>query len=222
MIMHIGILGGGQLGRMLALAGYPLGLVFSFYEPNNECCAQNLGKVIHSNYHDENKLREFAQNVDIITYESENIPYSAVQFLSAYKPTHPSENILKHCQNRLLEKQLFNKLNIPTVNFFAVNNLDDLKNAAQKLGFPFLLKTCTQGYDGKGQIKINNFTECDALNLEHNRDYIAEEYVQFDREVSLIAARNKTQTVFYDICENIHKNGILIETINRPDDAVFL
>lgn len=221
MNMHIGILGGGQLGRMLALAGYPLGLTFSFYEPNSDCCARYLGKVTQAGYHDNNKLREFAQSVDIITYESENIPYNAVQLLSQYRPVYPNENILKHCQNRLLEKQLFNQLDIPTVNFFAVNNLDDLKNAAEKLGFPFLLKTCTQGYDGKGQIKINNFAECSNLNLENNISYIAEEYIHFDREVSLIAVKNNTETVFYDICENIHKNGILIETANKPNDTVF-
>lgn len=219
--MRIGILGGGQLGRMLALAGYPLGLEFSFYEPNHECCVENLGTIFHASYQDESKLKAFAQNVDIITYESENIPYTAVQFLSQYKPVYPDVNIIKHCQNRLLEKNLFNELNVPTVNFFAISNLNNLKNAAEKLGFPFLLKTCTQGYDGKGQIKINNFAECDNLNLDHGLHYIAEEYIQFDREVSLIAVKNKTQTVFYDICENMHENGILKETVNKPDDAAF-
>lgn len=220
--MKIGILGGGQLGRMLALAGYPLGLNFVFYDPQSDCCAKDLGKLICGSYSDEEQLYTFAQCVDVITYENENIPVTAVNFLKQYKSVFPDTNILHYSQDRLQEKQLFNALDIPTVKYLPINNQQDLLNAASQLNYPFIVKTRRQGYDGKGQTKIFDHEQCRSFSINTPNCYIAEQYIKFDREVSLIATRNiKGECVFYDICENTHQNAILIQTLNKPNDPIF-
>lgn len=220
--MRIGILGGGQLSRMLALAGYPLGFEFTFLEPTADACARELGRFICAPYQDQNALRQFADQVDIITFENENIPVDTLTFLNEYKPVRPGIKALTTSQDRLFEKTLFRSLDIPCAPFAQINSYEDLLTAAKTLSFPLFLKTRREGYDGKGQLKINNLSELEAINPTMLSNAIVEQGIAFQREVSLIAARSVShEIVFYDICENRHQNGILIETQNKVDDPLF-
>ena len=210
--MNIGILGGGQLSRMLALSGYPLGLNFTFLEPNIPSCAASMGTLIHSSYDDHQALQQLAQLSDVITFENENIPVSTLEFLQTQnKQVAPSVKALKISQDRLFEKTLFANLNIKTAPFIQINSFEDLKNAKNELAYPFFLKKRRNGYDGKGQVILKN--DADLYQIEGSnfcQDAIVEQGVFFQREVSLIAAKNHSKEVrFYDICENTHKNGIL-------------
>lgn len=220
--MKVGILGGGQLSRMLALAGIPLGLRFFFYEPNDTSAVLGLGDITHSSYDDHEALASFANEVDIITYENENISPCVLDYLESYKPVYPKKNALAVMQDRFLEKSLFHDLGIPTNTFFNITTKQELKSAIETLGYPLLLKKRTQGYDGKGQIKISTPYDADQLTEMDCQHMIAEEWIHFNREVSLIAARNKSgDTVFYDISENTHKEGILHKTLNKMHDPIF-
>jgi len=222
--MNIGILGGGQLNRMLALSGYPLGLHFSFLEPNIPSCAGSLGTLFHAQYDDHEALLKLAKQSDVITYENENIPLTTLAFLLAQnKQVAPGIEALKISQDRLFEKNLFSALAIKTAPFIQIDSFDDLKNAKNELRYPFFLKKRRQGYDGKGQIILKN--EADLYQMEGSsfcQDAILEQAVSFQREISLIAVRSHSNEVkFYDISENIHQNGILIQTQNKPNDAMF-
>jgi 5-(carboxyamino)imidazole ribonucleotide synthase len=220
--MKIGILGGGQLSRMLALAGIPLGFEFSFYFPKCEHALNKLGKIYHGKYGDYPNLQAFADQVDVITYENENIPATTLEFLAQNKPVYPDRKALLVAQDRLAEKSFFCQLQIPTNGFMAVNSKDDLLAAIKNFGYPLIIKKRTQGYDGKGQLKIDQDTNVDLIANEYCHHCIAEEFVAFNREVSLIAARNnRGESVCYDICENIHNKGILFKTFNRTNDAIF-
>ena len=220
--MKIGILGGGQLSRMLALAGIPLGLQFFFYEPNDTSAVSGLGDITHGHYDDYETLTLFANKVDIITYENENIPVKTLTFLESHKTLYPNKNALAIMQDRLCEKTLFCDLGIPTNAFFNVNSRQELQSAIDTLDYPLLLKKRTQGYDGKGQRKINNSREFEQLTDTDCEHMIAEEWVMFDREVSLIAVRNKSgEMAYYDIAENTHKDGILHKTLNKTNDPIF-
>lgn len=219
--MRIGILGGGQLGRMLALAGYPLGLEFAFYDPDKTCCSRELAPTTHADFNDLNSLLKFSDQVDLLTYENENLPVEILQHLT--KTIHPNLKAIEICQDRLLEKSFVNDLGIPTAAFVAVDCVDDLKEAAKQLSFPFILKTRRHGYDGKGQYRIKDPQDfLQFTNEALSKGCIAEQFVPFDREFSIIAVRNQQgETVFYDLCENIHRDGILIQTTNKINDPLF-
>lgn len=220
--MNIGILGGGQLSRMLALAGIPLGLDFYFYVPTQSAALHSLGAIIPGDYTHLSQLKKFAEQVDVITFENENIPAATLDYLTSLKPVYPDQRALTITQDRLLEKNFFCDLNIPTNHFMPVNCQDDLLSAAQQLGYPFILKKRTHGYDGKGQVRINQVADIHALSDEQCHNTLAEEWIDFEREVSLIAARNITgNIIFYDVCENLHQNGILHSTHNRINDPIF-
>lgn len=218
--MKIGILGGGQLSQMLALAGIPLGLEFVFYFPQQSHALQTLGTVIHGAYEDAKGLAEFAAQVDVITFENENIPRQTLQQLVEQKPTFPDHNALAVAQDRLLEKQFFIDLGVPTNAFIATDTVADVRAAGQQLGYPFILKKRTQGYDGKGQVKLKDDVEIERLSEADCLQTLAEAYVPFAREVSLIVARSARGLVHYDLCENTHVAGILRKTQNRPQDAL--
>lgn len=222
-MMRIGILGGGQLSRMIALAGIPLGLDFLFFEPKVPCCAEKVGKVITGNYQEKAALLQFAELVDVITYENENIPLETLQFLQHHCPIYPGLDALKFSQDRLLEKNLFCDLNIPTTPFKEVNTQSDLQQAIVQFGYPIILKKRREGYDGKGQIKINSQAEFENLKApDIFKNAIAEKFIKFDREVSLIGACSISKSLkFYDINENVHQSGILISTKNKPNDPSF-
>lgn len=220
--MRIGILGGGQLARMLALAGYPLGLEFIALDPVQDCCANRLMPTITAPYDDQSAIKKLLQVADVVTFENENIPLATAELIAANKPFYPGKNILASSQDRLTEKQLFQQLSIPTAEFQQIDTVVDVKMAAEKLGLPLIIKTRREGYDGKGQYRINNDSELKKFELPDNHHgFIAESVVAFEREVSIIAVRNVSGDVaFYDLCENVHQQGILMTTRNRRHDPL--
>lgn len=219
--MKIGILGGGQLSRMLALAGIPLGFGFHFYFPPYKHSLHALGTITNGAYDDFDKLSEFANSVDVITLENENIPLQTIEHLKTITPVYPDEKALAVSQDRLHEKRFFCELDVPTNRFLQVDSYNDAVNAVKEFGYPIILKTRREGYDGKGQYRINTQADLEKLNDDECRHMIAEEFVKFDREVSLIISRSQSGMVFYDICENSHKDGILNQTRNKPNDPIF-
>src|SRR5581483_9211050 len=152
--MIVGILGGGQLGRMLALAGYPLGLRFRFLEPAADAPAGHLAEHRRAGYDDEATLDHFAAEVDLITYEFENVPVAAARHLAERVPIYPPPAALDAAQDRLAEKRFFQGLGIPTPPFAPVGSRADLDAALARIGLPAVLKTRRLGYDGKGQFVL--------------------------------------------------------------------
>jgi len=207
----IGIVGAGQLGRMLALAGYRLGLGFVFLDKSKDAPGGQIGDIILGEFSDPKKIAELAARVDMLTYDVENVPVEALAGLPPGKPFLPPVKALAAGQDRLAEKTLFNQLKIPTTRFHAVDNMLDLEQAAQIIGYPAVLKTRRLGYDGRGQRVIRSAAELGAAyNALNGATLILEEFVSFEREVSLIGVRNLTgETAFYPLAENTHRNGIL-------------
>jgi len=149
--MIVGVLGAGQLARMIALAGIPLGLDFIFLDPSADACANKLGEHLHGDYSDPKLLAQLAERADVVTYEFENVPAEVAGFLAAHTQVHPSPKALAVAQNRLVEKSFFHDIGIPTPDYAAVDSLESLEQAMTTIGYPAILKSCTQGYDGKGQ-----------------------------------------------------------------------
>ncbi|WP_117238267.1 5-(carboxyamino)imidazole ribonucleotide synthase [Thermus sediminis] len=209
--MRIGILGGGQLGRMLALAGYPLGLSFRFLDPSPEACAGEVGELFPGSFDDEATLTRFAQGLDLITYEFENVPVAAARFLEGLLPLYPPPKALEVAQDRLLEKRFFRGLGVPTPPFHPVEGLPDLEEGLKRVGLPALLKTRRGGYDGKGQALVRAPEEAEAaFRALGGKGLILEGLVPFDRELSLLAVRGTTgEVAFYPLVENRHQGGIL-------------
>jgi 5-(carboxyamino)imidazole ribonucleotide synthase len=218
--MRIGILGAGQLAMMMAQAGKPMGHTFTFLDPSAEACAFEFGEKIIAPYNDPAALEQLGKQSDVVTFEFENVPAKSVEILSKNVRIHPPSVGLDVAQDRLKEKTLFNKLSIPTTKFYSVDSLEDLKKATAQLGFPTVMKTRSQGYDGKGQFIVK--TPDDILvawEKLKNSPLIAEEWIKFDREISMIGVRNLSGDIrFYSVCENTHKEGILRLTRNRPND----
>lgn len=212
----IGILGGGQLGRMIAQAAQRLGYKVHVYaeEADEPACQVTAFKTLGS-FDDETKLREFAGAVDVITLEWENVPVKTVEFLSAIKPVYPDANALKITQHRVSEKSFAVKNGILTPAFAQATSLDELRNGVMKIGIPCVVKTCRMGYDGKGQSIIRDLKEIDAAwNTLQTDDAIIESFVPFEREISVIVARRKDGMMqAFPPVENRHKNGILDETM---------
>lgn len=210
--MKIGVLGAGQLGRMLALHGYPLGLRFRFFDPAVKGPANDLAEQHAEDYRNPDALRSFAQGLDAVTYEFENVPVESARLLSECVPhVFPPPQALEASQDRLLEKQLFNSLGIETALFRRIDSVDELRAAAEELGLPAILKTRRMGYDGKGQFVLREKAQIDeAFAALRGSNLILEKFVAFDREVSILAARRRSgETAFYPLVENIHRGGIL-------------
>ncbi|WP_304638627.1 5-(carboxyamino)imidazole ribonucleotide synthase [Pseudomonas sp.] len=209
--MKIGVIGGGQLGRMLALAGTPLGQQFAFLDPAPDACAQALGEHIRADYSDRDHLRQLADEVDLVTFEFESVPAETVAFLSQFVPVYPSAESLRIARDRWFEKSMFQELGIPTPEFADIQSQENLDAAVRRIGLPAVLKTRTLGYDGKGQKVLrhpedvqNAFAELGSVPC------ILEGFVPFSGEVSLIAVRARSgQTCFYPLVHNTHENGIL-------------
>lgn len=220
--MNVGILGGGQLAQMLALAGIPLGLRFVFFEPAEECCAAGLGQHIKAGFTDREQLKKFAESVDIVTFEFENIPLAAIEFVGNITPTYPEIDALQAKQDRLVEKQLFQRLGISTPRFMDIKSRDDLDAAPDILGLPFVIKSRSGGYDGKGQWVLKSADQLAEVWAQiDGLPCIAEQWIDFCREVSIVAVQNRdADRVFYDLAENAHNRGILHTTINRPADPM--
>ena len=198
---NIGVLGAGQLGRMLALAGYPLGHRFRFLDPASDSPAGLLADHLAFDYADTSALEQFANGLDVITYEFENVPVDAARHLEKFVPVHPPSIALEKAQDRFVEKSFFCELGITTPKFTTALSKTDA------IGFPAVLKTRRMGYDGKGQSIVHSQAE---LAVEKAKDWILEEFISFDRELSIIAVRNKSGgTKFYPLIENHHRDGIL-------------
>lgn len=206
--MRIGILGAGQLGRMLALAGYPLDQNCVFYDLSGSPSA-GIGEIIDDPRGE--RLEEFLENVDRVTYEFEHLPLDVVHRIETRKPLHPSTRSLAVCQNRVEEKALFQRLSIPTAAYRVATSAEELSQAAEDLGCPVVAKSATEGYDGKGQAVIRDPSEAAAAweRIGHGT-LLVESFVNFSRELSIIAARGRDgETAIYPMAENVHVDGIL-------------
>ena len=207
---RVGIVGAGQLGRMLALAGYPMGLKFVFLDKSEDAPGGQVGDIILGEFGDPKKLAELSDRVDVVTYDVENVPVDAVRE-GVSKPFRPTVDLLEKAQDRLQEKELFRSLDIPTPHFAPVDSIDDLREAVQRIGLPAVLKTRRMGYDGKGQYLLKSDDDIErAMDAIGGVPLILEGFVDFDREVSLIAVRSVSDEIrFYPLSENTHRDGIL-------------
>jgi 5-(carboxyamino)imidazole ribonucleotide synthase len=208
----IGIVGGGQLGRMMATAATELGYKVHIYTPEQGAPAtQAAWRTTTAPYDDEDVLEHFAKSVDVVTFEFENIPHDSLAVLEKFVPVNPSPDLLKISQNRLREKNFINAQDIPTANFHRVTTAEELQRAVQKIGIPAILKTTEQGYDGKGQVAINTEEEAVAAWQKlGNVECVLEQKIDFVMEISVIVARGVNgQSACYTPVHNIHKNHIL-------------
>ena len=223
--MKIGVIGGGQLGRMLALAGTPLGMNFAFLDPAPDACAAALGEHLRADYGDQDHLRQLADEVDLVTFEFESVPAETVAFLSQFVPVYPSAEALRIARDRWFEKSMLKDLGIPTPEFADVLSQGDLDAAVARIGLPAVLKTRTLGYDGKGQKVLRKARDVAGAFAELGSvPCILEGFVPFTGEVSLIAVRARDgQTCFYPLVHNTHENGILrlsVASSNHPLQAL--
>jgi 5-(carboxyamino)imidazole ribonucleotide synthase len=210
--MIIGVLGGGQLGRMLALAGYPLGHYFRFLDPSPTAPAGDIATHVFAPFDlDNDTLERFISGLDLVTYEFENVPVATARSLAERVPLYPSAQALEVAQDRLAEKSFFRELGIPMPEFEPVDTRDDLERAVERVGLPAVLKTRRLGYDGKGQYVLRERHDLGrAWELFPGGGLIVESYVPFTRELSILAVRGRDgQTAFYPLVENHHLDGIL-------------
>lgn len=217
----IGILGGGQLGRMLALAAAKLGLRCHVFAPNPDSPAFDVvHRVSNHDYSDTEALDRFAADVDVVTYEFENVPAETALFLSARKPVLPDPKVLATTQDRLFEKTFVASLGIDTPRFVAVDSAADLAPALEAIGRPAVLKTRRFGYDGKGQILIRDAVDPEVAWREiGGQPAILEAFVPFEKEISVVAARGQDgRVVCFDVTENEHRDHIL--KVSRAPAAV--
>lgn len=209
--MKIGVIGGGQLGRMLALAGTPLGMNFAFLDPAADACAGALGDHLLANYDDQSALRKLADDVDLVTFEFESVPAETVAFLSQFVPVYPSAEALRIARDRWFEKSMFKDLGIPTPDFADIQSQADLDAAVAAIGLPAVMKTRTLGYDGKGQKVLREAADVVGAFAELGSvPCILEGFVPFTGEVSLVAVRARDgETRFYPLVHNTHVGGVL-------------
>lgn len=228
----IGILGGGQLGRMLSVAASRLGFRTHIYEPAaNPPAAHVADRVTTAPYDDLAALAAFAASVDVVTYEFENIPTAALDVLEKTHPIRPNRRALAVSQDRIAEKDFLTSLGLTTAPYAAVQTLDDLHHAITKIGTPAILKTTRLGYDGKGQARLKSPADAEAALAQMNgAPAVLEGFIDFSHEVSVIAARGTDGSVAcYDPGENVHKDGILSTTTiparlspSQRTDAILL
>lgn len=227
----IGILGGGQLGRMLAVAAARLGFRCHIYEPGANPPAGDVAHAVTTAaYDDQAALRAFAAAVDVITYEFENVPTQALDLLDSLKPIRPNRRALATAQDRLLEKDFLTSLGIACAPYAAVTKASDLDSAIATIGTPAILKTTRLGYDGKGQMRLMSPADAPAAKAALRQASVLEGFVDFTHEVSVIAARGLDGSVAcFDPGENVHRDGILHTTTvparltaSQRTDAVLL
>jgi 5-(carboxyamino)imidazole ribonucleotide synthase len=219
--MRIGLIGAGQLGQMLALAGYPLAQRFLFLDSSADSPGGQVGPIITGAFDDPVSLERLAAETDLVTYEFENVPVAALAAVAKSRPCHPPVEALRVSQDRLLEKELFGRLGIPTPAFRAVDSLAELRTAVAAIGLPCVLKTRRLGYDGRGQHYLRRPSDLEAAwKALGGVPLILEGFVDFDREVSIIGARGtRGETRCYPLCGNTHRDGILRVTLAPATNA---
>jgi 5-(carboxyamino)imidazole ribonucleotide synthase len=229
---RIGILGGGQLGRMLAMAAARLGMHTHVFEPADEPCAAQVADAwTQAGYDDAGALAAFARSVEVVTYEFENVPLAAVDAVAPHAPVRPGRRALEVAQDRVAEKDFLTGIGLATAPYAAVDDEAGLAAALARLGTPAILKTRRLGYDGKGQVRVADVGETAAAWASVGRaPSVLEGFVPFEREISVIAARGMDGTVAaFDPGENQHRDGILHSTTvparvpaARAQDAVLI
>jgi 5-(carboxyamino)imidazole ribonucleotide synthase len=222
----LGVLGGGQLGRMFCVAARTMGYRVVVLDPDPYCGAGMIADVhIKADYTDQAALQEMASQCDVITLEFENIPSESVRFIADKTTVYPVAESLEIAQNRDLEKQFAQKAGLQPVPYFALMQESDLQQAASEVGFPAILKSNTLGYDGKGQYVVNDFSELsEAYDQVGKVDCVLEKKVNIQCEVSAIVARNaNAELASFPVSENQHRNGVLHMSIvpARVDDRVM-
>lgn len=224
----VGILGGGQLARMMALAGAPLGLRFLAMDTSADACAGQFVPMVVGDWRDEKALAEFASRVDVATFDFENVPAESAEWLAARIPVFPAPRALRIAQDRLAEKTLFNELGIGTPAFAAVDTRAGLDEAVARIGLPCILKTRRLGYDGKGQFRLKTPADLDAawaaLGPQAPKvGLILEAFVPFEREVSVVAVRGRDgEFRAWPLTENWHRDGILSASMAPCADGAAL
>ena len=211
----IGIIGGGQLARMLATAAAELGFEINIYCPDRDCpAAQVANKTVLGNYDDNEKLVAFAKNINVLTYEFENIDTKALEELEKVVDIRPSVKALKISQDRYTEKTYLNSLGIKTTKFYKIDEVSDIEKHFNKIKKPILIKTRRLGYDGKGQVLIKTQNDINEYYLKNEfSPSIGEEVLRFDKELSVIIVRDKEgNTKAFEPGENVHERGILVTT----------
>lgn len=208
---RIAVLGGGQLGRMMALAGVPLGFSFRFLDPAADACAGDTGELVTAGFDDQAAARELAANAAVVTFDFENVPAATAEAVEESTSLFPPPAALQAAQDRLTEKTLFDSLDIAVGPYHAVSGRTDLLEGLDKLAYPAVLKTRRLGYDGKGQVILRG-----SEDLEHawqklgDQELILEAFVGFEAECSIIAVRGQNgETRFWPLTRNVHNNGIL-------------
>ena len=224
----VGILGGGQLARMMALAGAPLGLRFLVLDTVADACAGQFAPMVVGDYTDPAALAEFASRIDVATFDFENVPAESAEWLTGRVPVFPGPRALATAQDRLAEKTLFRELGIPVPPFAAIDTLAQLREAVATIGTPCILKTRRLGYDGKGQFRIKTPADVeaawDALGPQAERvGLILEGFVAFQRELSVVAVRGRDgEFRAWPLTENWHVDGVLSASLAPApvDDAL--
>ena len=224
----VGILGGGQLARMLALSGAPLGLRFLVLDNTADACAGQFAPMVVGDYTDQPALDEFASKIDVATFDFENVPAESAHWLAERRPVFPSPRALAVAQDRLAEKTLFRELGIPVPDFAPIDTREQLIDAVARIGTPCILKTRRLGYDGKGQFRIKTAADLDAawdaLGAQADKvGLILEGFVRFERELSVVAVRGRDgEFRAWPITENWHVDGVLSASLApaRVDDAL--
>jgi 5-(carboxyamino)imidazole ribonucleotide synthase len=220
----IGILGGGQLARMLALAGAPLGVRFLVVDSVADACAGQVAPLITADWRDFDALEEFAAGIDVATFDFENVPADTAQWLTEHTQVSPNPRALAVAQDRFAEKSMFRELGLDTPAFATVDTADDLRRATAHIGFPCVLKTRRLGYDGKGQFRLRSESDIDAAwKAVAGAPSILEAWVPFEREVSVIAVRGRDGAFStYPLVQNWHADGILSASLAPAPDSAGL
>ena len=205
----LGIIGGGQLGSMLAVAANKLGIKTIIFCDDIDAPAQKFSnEFIHGQYNDQNKINEFIAKVDVITYELENFPYQTLHDINKIKPVLPKPSVNRIIQHRLAEKDFINNLNIRTTRYASIEKRSEIESVEDLL--PGILKTTTLGYDGKGQHPIKNLRNLDSIDIDYSKGYILEKLVKLKKEISIIITRFSDQRYeIYEPIENVHEDQIL-------------
>ena len=208
-VINLGIIGGGQLGSMLATAAKKLNIKTTVYCDDKNAPAQNFcDDFIFGNYQDSEKIKEFTDKINLVTFEFENIPFETLKKINEIKKVLPNPEINKIIQNRLTEKDFVNKLNIQTTKYKLIRNKKDLEKSLDFI--PGILKTSTLGYDGKGQFKINSKNDLDIIKINSNKEYIFEKLIDLKKEMSVIITRfGPKKYEIYEPIENEHEDQIL-------------